>query len=215
MHLTLRRNPSSRNAVLNERVARLRLESLRNLRKMRHHQRIERPFNGSLALQALIRKTHSVRRQHSRQRMNQYILHAELLGNETRVLTRRAAKALQGEFADIVALLEGHLLDGVCHVGDGDAQKSGGYRPRIACRFALAADVSAERGKAFAHERAIDRQVAAGTEDMREMPRLNLAHTDVGIGHGERTAAPITRRARIGAGALGTDTKACAVKAQN
>ena len=142
-------------------------------------------------------------------------MHAELLGDETRVLARRAAEALEGEVADVVPLLERHFFDSVCHVRDSNAQKACGGCARVVCRSTLCVDASCERGEAFAHNCGVYRQVACRTENMRKMLRLNLANADIGIGDGQRTAAPIAGGTGIGARALGADAKTRAVIAQN
>ena len=54
-----------------------------------------------------------------------------------------------------------------------------------------------------------------GPEDRREVPRLDLAHADIGVGHRQRPAAAIARRARIGAGGVRADAEPCAVEMQD
>ena len=46
------------------------------------------------------------------------------------------------------------------------------------------------------HDIGIERLVAIGAEDRREMARLDLADADIGIGHGQRAAVAGSRRAR-------------------
>ncbi len=77
-----------------------------------------------MANRALIGQSHSVGGQHAGKAVNHDGFHAELIGNETRVLSSGAAEALQREVGDVVSLLERNLFNGLGHVGDRDAQKA-------------------------------------------------------------------------------------------
>ena len=215
MHLAMRLDPPVPDALRDECGTRICLELRRSAGKMRHHPWVKRALDGALALHTLIGEPHSVRGQHSCQRVDQHGAHAEFFGYETGVLSTRAAEALEREVCDVVAFLERHLLDRVCHVGHRNAQKPRRSRARIQCHAALGLHLRCERCKALADDASVDRHVAPRAEDRGKVARLNLADADIGIGHGQRTAAPVAGRPRIRACAFGADAKARAVKAQN
>ncbi len=66
-----------------------------------------------------------------------------------------------------------------------------------------AAHVGRERCETHFDDRAIELLIGIHAEHLRKELRLNPAQQHICVGHGERSAAPITRRPRIGPGRLG------------
>jgi gas vesicle protein len=66
----------------------------------------------------------AVGRQQARERMDQHRLHAERIGHEAGVLAAGAAEQLSRYFGDVIAALDGDLLDRVRHVLDGDGEEA-------------------------------------------------------------------------------------------
>ncbi len=56
--------------------------------------------------------------------MDEDPLHAERVGDETRVLPAGTAEAAEGVLSDVVAALHGYALDGIRHVVDGNLEKT-------------------------------------------------------------------------------------------
>ena len=65
------------------------------------------------------------------------------------------------------------------------------------------------------HALAVQRFVASGPEDLREKRRLDPAQQHVRVGGGQRPAAAVACRARVGARAVGPDAQARAVEVQH
>ena len=130
--------------------------------------------------------------------MDQHGLHAERVGDEAGVLAAGAAEAVEQIFGDVVAALHRDLLDGVGHVLDGDGDEALGDR----FGRAAVADLCGQGGETLAHHRGVERLVLAGAEDRREEIGLQLAEHDVGVGDGERAAAPVAGGTGIGAGRI-------------
>ena len=131
------------------------------------------------------------------------------------MLAAGAAEAVQAVFGDIIAALHGNLLDGVGHVLHGDAQK--------AFRHLLGADRLALGGGHFLsqfpepvlHRCQVQRLIAVGTENGREVAGLDLAEHQVAVGHGQGAAAPVAGRPRIGPGGFRPHPEAGAVELQD
>src|SRR5207247_5198439 len=68
--------------------------------------------------------THAISRQHAGQWMNENASHAQSIGDETCMLSRRSSEAAQCVFGDIMAALHGDLFDRIRHVADGDLDES-------------------------------------------------------------------------------------------
>ena len=73
----------------------------------------------------------------------------------------------------------------------------------------------AELGEARSRDLRVERLVAAGAEHPREVVRLDAAEQHVGVGDGERAAAPVAGRPGIGAGRVGPDPVPAAVEVQH
>ena len=84
---------------------------------------LELRVDGPLPRGADVGEAHAVGREHARQRVHEYRIHVEGIGNETSVLSAGAAEARERVAADVVAALHGNLPDGVRHVIDCDPQE--------------------------------------------------------------------------------------------
>ena len=134
---------------------------------------------------------------------------------KTGVLTGGTAEALQGKAGDIVTFLHRDLFDRVGHVGDGDAQKSFGDLTRRANGAGRPRNFLGQHGELPGHDSAIQWLVAIRTEDRRKMRGLDFAHADIGVGDGQRSAAPIACRSGIGTRRIRADPHAGAVEMQD
>src|ERR1700748_1745896 len=117
--------------------------------------------------------------------MDEDSVDAELIGNETSVLSTGATEAMQREAADVMTFLDGNMFDGICHVSDGDAHESFGDVARIAPRTGRCADAFDELVEADAHNIRVERFVSVRTEDRGKVFRLDLAQADVRVGDGQ------------------------------
>ena len=175
------------------------------------HRRVELRLHRALAHRRLVGKPHAVGREHSRVRMDEDARHAERIGDEARVLAGGAAEAVERIARHVVAALHRDLLDRVRHVADRDLH--------VALRHRLGAAAIANRTSQLLelarHDPRVQRLLAVRPEDAREKRRLDFPQHHVRIGHGERPAAPVARRARIGAGGIGPHAIARAVVVQN
>ena len=79
-------------------------------------------------------------------------------------------------------------------------------------RPASVADVARQRRETLAHDRRVERLVAARAEHFWKEVGDELAGHQVGVSDRERTAAAISGGAGIGAGGSGADAKARAVE---
>jgi len=128
-------------------------------------------------------------------------LHAERVGDETGVLPARAAETAQHIAAHVVSALHGNLLDRLRHVLDGDADEA------VRRFFRREAEPARDVGELPPHDVGVERRIAVRTEDMREKVGKELPGHHIRVGDGERSAAPVAGRARIGAGGVGADAK--------
>src|SRR5258708_4741748 len=129
--------------------------------------------------------------------------------------TAGAAEAGARVLGDVVAALHGDELDGVGHVGDGDADVAfgdafGRLRPP-----GRGLDLFSERRELLAHHLAVELLVAAAPEDAREVLGLDLAQHHVAVGHGERAAAAVARGPGIGRRRIRADPLALAVEEED
>src|SRR5262249_381783 len=157
-----------------------------------------------LARGADVSESHAVGGKKRGERMNQYLGHAERIGDETGVLPASTAEAVEGVARDVVAALHRDLLDRVRHVLDGNLDEA---VANILGGAAFAAP-SGEPAKRLADRVGVERQVLLRAEDLRKELRHQFTDHDVGVGERERPAAPVTLRPRIGAGAIGSDPEA-------
>src|SRR6185312_1602340 len=168
----------------------------------------QRRADEALLHRAQRRELHAVSRQQSRQGMDEDRLHAERIGDETGMLPAGAAETVETVAARIIALGDRDFADRIGHVLDGNADEA------IRDLLRRLADGAGEVGERCADRNLVKRRVAFCTEQAGKILAVQLSHHDIGVGDGERTAAAITQRTRIGAGGVRPDAKACAVIVQ-
>ena len=127
------------------------------------------------------------------------------------MLAAGAAEAIERVARHVIAALHRNLLDRVRHVLDRDPDEAVGNL----LGFSVAADFLRKRREAFAHGFVVERLVLSGTENVRKEFRDEFPRHHIRIGDGERSAAAIACRSRIGAGRVRADAKACAVEMQD
>ncbi len=175
---------------------------------------VERQLDRGLAHRDLVRQAHAVGREHARQRVHEDAAHAQRIGHAAGMLAAGAAEALQRVLRDVVAARHRDALDRVGHVLDRDLQEALGQR--------LGRGLAAGRGLHLGRQRlepgrdavAVQRLVGLRPEHLRKVRRLDLAQQHVGVGRGQRPAAPVARRPGVGAGALGPDAQPRTVELQ-
>ena len=116
---------------------------------------------------------------------------------------------------DVVALLDGDPLDRVGHVGHRDPQEALGDLLGRAVVAGLPRMLGGQVGEPAPHDVGVERLVAARAEHVREVGGLDAAEHHVGVGDGERAAAAVAGRARVGAGRVRPDPVAAAVEVQD
>ena len=143
--------------------------------------------------------------------MDEDLRDAERVRHRAGVLAARAAEGGQGVPGDVVPLLHRDPLDRVGHVGHGDAQVPLGDL----LRAAAVADPRGQVGEPRADDVGVQRLVAVRPEHPREVLRLDAAEHHVGVGDGERAAAPVAGRAGVGTGRVRADPVPGAVEVQD
>ena len=174
----------------------------------------QRQLDRRLAHRHRVRQPHAVGRQHAGQRMDEDARHAQRIGDVAGMLAAGTAEALQRVAGDVVATRHRDALDRPGHVLHRDAAETLGQRFGARRPAAGGLHLGGQRGEARGDAVAVQRLVGLRAEDAREVIRLDAAEHDVGVGHRQRPAAPVAGRARVGAGAGGTDAKPCAVELQ-
>ena len=116
---------------------------------------------------------------------------------------------------DVVAALHRDLLDRVGHVRHGDLDEARRHLLGAAVVAGGRGDLLAELGEQGLRDLGVERGVAAGAEYLREVIRLDAAEQHVGVGDGERAAAPVAGRPGIGAGRVGPHPVPAAVEVQH
>ena len=139
--------------------------------------------------------------------MQQHAADAERVGDQAGMLPAGAAEGIHHVVGDVVAALHRDAQDRVRHVLDRDADEAVGHLRSLAA----IADLGGKRGEAFAHDLGVERLVLRWAEDLGEELRNELPNHHIGVGDGERSAAPIAGRPRIGAGRVRPDAEARAV----
>ncbi len=176
---------------------------------------VERQFDRPLAHRDLVGQAHAVGRQHAGQRMHEHARHAQGIGHRAGMLPAGTAETLQRVLRDVVAAGHRDALDRVGHVLHRDLHKACGQRFGRHVAPGAALDVGGHRLEFGDHARAVERLVAARPEHLGKVRALDAAKHHVGVGHRQRTAAPIARRPRVGTGALGPDAQPRAVELQD
>ena len=179
--------------------------------KLRQQRRRQRRLDRQLAQHPDIGQPHAIGREHAGERMQEDGGHAQRIGHPAGMLPARPAEAAERILRHVMAALDGDLLDGIGHVLHRDREEPLGD---LLGRAALA-ELAGQRREFFAHRRGIDGLVGLGPEDMGEEIRLDAPQHDIAIGDGERPAAAIAGRPRIGAGGIRPDAKARPVVMQD
>ena len=125
--------------------------------------------------------------------MQKDLVEAEPFGNETGVLTACTAETVHYIVFDVITARDGYLLDCLCHVLDGNFEKAFGD----IFGTAIIAHGGGNVGKSGERRIAVERLVLIGTENVREIVRLQLTETYIDVRHSEFAAATITNRTRI------------------
>ena len=160
----------------------------------------EQLFNRLFPHRRLIGQPHPVSGQNPRVGMDEDGFHAQGIGDETGVLAGGSAETLQREPGDVMPFLHGNLFDRIGHIRHRD--------PQISLRHILAGlslsgcltDLPREIGEFLFDDGRVQWFVAVRTKDRREMGGLDFTHAHVGVGHGQRSAAPVARGSRVGPG---------------
>src|SRR5438874_1523539 len=147
--------------------------------------------------------------------MNQNTGDAERIGYRAGMLATGAAEATERVAGHVIAALHGDMLDGIGHVLHGDGQKPVRDLLRRPSGAGRGRDLLRQRGKFHSHCFAVKRLVLVRAEDRRKEVRLQLAHHDIAIGDGERTAAPITGRTGVGSSRMRTYSETRSVESEN
>ena len=147
--------------------------------------------------------------------MGQHRFHGQRIGHCTGVLPARAAKHGQGIGGHVIATLHRDALDGVRHVRIGDVNEALRHLLRAHHAASVLVDTGCQRGEGGHHHVPIHRLIGLWSEDFREVLRLQSAQHQVGVGHSQRPASPVTGRPRVGASRIGSDPQSRPIEMQN
>ncbi len=209
VHALLHQNAAGGHALELQFVSRLRGQLFRNAREW--PSVIELQLDRALAHGRLVGKAHAVSREHARVRVDEDPRHAERVRDETGVLAGGATEAAERISRHVVPALHRDVLDRVRHVAHRDLHEPFGDRlfgPAIL-------DVARQCLEFLAYHRRVEWLVALQPEDLRKEGRLDFAEHHVGVGHSERSAAPIAGRPRISPRRVRADAVARAVEMQD
>ena len=176
---------------------------------------IQPALNGLFTQHRGFGQPHSIGRQHARQWMRQNRGHGQRIGHGARMLPPRPAKHGQGIRRDVVAALHRDALDRIGHVGIGYVDKALRHRVRRQIATGSLSDTRGQRIKPQHHGVPVKRLICTGSEDRREMLGLQAPQHHIGIGHRQRTAAPVAGRPGIGPRRIRAHPHARAVKVQD
>ena len=157
--------------------------------------RVEQAQHGTAPRRLQLGQAHTVSREHAGQRVDEHASKPERVGDQAGMLPSGAAECIQHIVGDVVAPLHRDGQDRIRHVLHGDADEAVGDLRSLAA----IADLGGERGEALPHDLGVERLILRWPEDLREEFGDELARHDIGVGDGERSAAPVTGRPRIGA----------------
>ncbi len=113
---------------------------------------------------ALLRDADAISGQDAGQRMHEDGLDAERVGDAAGVLTAGAAEARQRKLRDIVAALNGYLLDRTGHVIYSDAQKTRSQLESVQTGLPRGCDLPAKAGESRLDGTGIDRLIGCRPE---------------------------------------------------
>ena len=175
----------------------------------------QRRLDGLLAHGDDVGQPDPVRGQHAGQRVDEHPGHAQRVGHRAGVLPARAAEHVQHVLGHVVAALHRDLLDRVGHVRHGDLGEAGRDLLRAAGVAGVRGDLITEFRKFRFRNIRVEGLVALLAEDPREVVRLDAAEQHVGVGDGERAAAPVAGGAGVGAGRVGPGPVPAPVEVQD
>jgi hypothetical protein len=124
----------------------------------------------------------------------------EKIGYRAGVLPARATEGRERVLGDIMALLNGDLLDRIGHVGDGDLQEALRHLLRHSYVTGCLSDFGGEFSELVPHHLDVEGLIAGAAEDGRKMLGLNPPQHDVRVRDGQRATVPVARGTRVGAG---------------
>ena len=131
--------------------------------------------------------------------MDQHPLHAQFGRQTAGVLGCRSAVTDQQGRARVVALLDRDATDRRGHGLDRDLQGSFG-QGFDSGRQSRPGHGRLQRGKALLHGHRVEGLVAIGTEQGRQGAGRQPAQQHIGVGDGQRSAAPVGRRTGVSPG---------------
>ena len=172
---------------------------------------VERLVDSLPALGGDVGEAHAIGGEQRRKGMDEHGRDRQRVGDVAGVLAAGAAEAVERIAGHVITARDRDGLDRLGHLGDRDRQKSVGDRllaPPVA-------DLARKRREALAHDRRIERLVAARAEHFWKEIGDELAGHQVGVGDRERAAAAISGGAGIGAGGSRADAKARAVECED
>ena len=172
-------------------------------------------LDGLLAHRDDVGQPDPVRGQHAGQRVDEHLGHAERVGDGAGVLAAGPAEHVQDVPCDVVAALHRDLLDRVGHVRHGDLDEARRHLLGTAVVPGGCGDLLAELCEQGFRDLGVERGVAARAEHLREVVGLDAAEQHVGVGDGERAAAPVAGRPGIGAGRVRPYPVPAAVEVQH
>src|SRR5450631_1752429 len=126
--------------------------------------------------------------------------HTQCVRNQARMLPAGTPEALQRVSRDVIAARHGYALHGIGHAADGDSQTTGGNFLGTDPGAQARRDEVPKFGELDFDRSRVERLVRVGTEYGGETLGLNAARQHIGIGGGQRTAAPIAGGTWVGAG---------------
>ncbi len=123
------------------------------------------------------------------------------------MLPARPAERVEHIARHVMAALHRDGLDGARHVLNGDSDEAVGDF----FRRAAVTELAGERLEGLAHRIFVELLVLRWPENMREEIGQELPRHDIGVGDGERSAAPIAQRSGSGASRVEANAEARAV----
>ena len=195
--------------------ARVLVERLEEPRQRGDQAGVQRGLDGLLAHGDDVGEPDPVGRQHPGQGMDQHRRHAQRVGHGAGVLAARAAEHVQDVLGHVVAALHRNLLDRVGHVGHGDLDEADRDLLGPAAVAGGPGDLAGERLELHGGGLGVQRLVATGAENAREMGGLDAAEQDVGVGQRERAAVAVAGGPGVGPRGVRADPVPAAVEVQH
>ena len=202
VHPAFGADPRLRYPLLGELGAHRRLEPGDGLPQLGHQVLLEPLLDRLLADGAHVGETDAVGRENRGVGVDHDAADRQEIGHLAGVLGAGAAEADEGVARGVDAALDGDLLDGVGHVVVGDGEAALGDLERRPPHPRPGLHLPRQLPEATRHHLGVEGLVGVRAEDAREELGQQLAHHQIGVGDGERPAAPVAGRAGIGTGTL-------------